>query len=68
MRGEPVTGAFVATIVLCAFLAPPVLFLALVGWLVVHASGSSSKPSEPEVDLEFRGRFRELEESILDAN
>ena len=68
MRAEPVAGAFVATIMLCAFLAPPVLFLALLGWLAVRASRSSSSRAGQDVDPEFSVRFRKLEEGILKTN
>ena len=68
MRAEPVAGAFVATIVVCALLAPPVLILALIIWLAVRASRSSSSRSSHEVDPEFSARFRKLEEGILKIN
>ncbi|HEV2027560.1 MAG TPA: hypothetical protein VGS16_03390 [Candidatus Dormibacteraeota bacterium] len=68
MRAESVAGAFVATIVLCAFLAPPVLILALIVWLMVRASRSSSSRLKPEVDPAFSARFHGLEQGILNAN
>ena len=68
MSAEPAAGAFVATIVLCAVLAPPVLILALIIWLAVRASRSSSSPSSQVVDPEFNARFRKLEEGILKTN
>jgi hypothetical protein len=60
-----VAGALIGTIVLVAFLAPPVLVLAVIVWLVVsHRRGSSSQP-KPDEDPEFTARFREMEEGIL---
>jgi hypothetical protein len=67
MRAEPVAGAFVATIVLCALLATPVLVVALIIWIMVRASGASSSRPWPEVDAEFSARFHELEQGVLDA-
>jgi hypothetical protein len=47
---DPVAGAFVATIVVCALIATPVLLGALVVWIIARASrGSSSRPT-PKVD------------------
>ncbi len=67
MRAEPVAGALLATIVLCALLATPVLIVALTVWVIVRASqGSSSRP-RAEVDTEFANRFHELELSVLDT-
>jgi hypothetical protein len=67
-RANPVAGALVATIVFALFLAPPVLILGVIVWLVVRAIRSSSLPAKPEMDAELSARFHELEESILNAN
>jgi cytochrome c oxidase assembly factor CtaG len=40
---DPVAGALVGTIILVAFLAPPVLILALIVWLAVRAERKSSQ-------------------------
>jgi hypothetical protein len=67
-RADPVAGSLLATIVLGAFLALPVLILALIVRLVVRAVRSSSSPANSEVETEFSSRFHELEEGILDAS
>ena len=67
-RADPVAGSLVATIVLGAVLALPVLIIALIVWMVVRAGRRSSSPGEPEVDAEFSSRFHDLEEGILDAD
>jgi len=64
---EPAAGAFAATIVLCTFLAPPVLLVALMVWLVVRASRRAASRRKPE-DPELKARFHELEEGILNPN
>jgi hypothetical protein len=63
-----VAGALIATIVFALFVAPPVLILSLVVWMVVRASRSSPSPAKADVDEELSTRFHELEESILNAN
>jgi hypothetical protein len=63
-----VAGALAATIVVAAFLAPPVLVLGLIVWIVARAARSSSLPAKPEVEKELSARFHELEESILNPN
>jgi hypothetical protein len=68
LRANPVAGALIATIVFALFVAPPVLILGLVVWMVVRASRSSPSPAKPDVDEELSTRFHELEESILNAN
>lgn len=68
LRANPVAGALIATIVFAALLAPPVLILGLVVWLVVRTSRSSPAPVKPDLDEELSTRFHELEESILNAN
>jgi hypothetical protein len=67
-RADPVAGSLVATIVLGAFLALPVLILALIVWMVVRAGRRSSSPGNAEMDPEFSSRFHDLEEGILDAD
>ena len=67
-RANPVTGALIATIVLAAFLALPVLILAVIVWLAVRAERSSSSKSNEDADPKFRARFQKLEEAILDAS
>jgi hypothetical protein len=67
IRADPVAGALAATLVVAALLAPPVLALGLIVWLV-RGARSSSLPAKPEVDTELSARFHELEESILNAN
>jgi hypothetical protein len=54
--------------VLGAFLALPVLIIALIVWILVRAGRSSSSPGKPEMDPEFSSRFHTLEEGILDAD
>jgi hypothetical protein len=66
-RADPVTGALIGTIVLVALLALPVLILAVIVWLAARANRASSSNPNDDVDAEFRGRFQELEESILDT-
>jgi hypothetical protein len=65
-RADPVAGALLGTIVLAAFLALPVLVLAVVVWLAVRASRSPSSKSRQDVDPAFRARFQELEEGMRD--
>jgi hypothetical protein len=67
-RADPVSGTLVGTIVLGAFLALPVLIIALIVWIVVRAGRRSSSPGKPEMDPEFSSRFHDLEDGILDAN
>jgi hypothetical protein len=67
-RADPVFGALIGTLILVAFLAPPLLILALIVWLVVRAERKSSQRAKPEADREFSARFHELENSIADAN
>jgi hypothetical protein len=66
-RADPVTGALIGTIVLAAFLALPVLLLALIVWLAARADRSSRSKSNDDADLEFQARFLQLEETILDT-
>jgi cytochrome c oxidase assembly factor CtaG len=47
-RADPVFGALVGALVLVAFLAPPLLILALIVWLVVRAERKSSQRPRPE--------------------
>jgi hypothetical protein len=67
-RADPVTGALIGTIVLGAFLALPVLILAVIVWLASRADRSSSSKSNEDADLNFRARFQQLEDNILDAS
>jgi hypothetical protein len=67
-RANPVTGALIGTIVLAAFLALPVLILAVIVWLAARSDRSSSSKSNEDADLEFRARFQKLEENIIDAS
>jgi hypothetical protein len=67
-RADPVTGALIGTIVLVAFLALPILILAVIFWLAARANRASSSNSNENADPEFRARFQVLEESILDAS
>jgi hypothetical protein len=67
-RADPVTGTLIGTIVLAAFLALPVLILAVIVWLAARANRSSSSSSNEDEDLEFRARFQNLEDTILDAS
>jgi hypothetical protein len=67
-RANPVTGALIGTIVLAAFLALPVLILAVIVWLAARSGRSSSSASNEDPDLEFRARFQKLEENIMDAS
>ena len=67
-RADPVAGSLVATIVLGALLALPVLIIALIVWIVVRAGRGSSSPAKVEMDPEFSSRFHALEEGILDAD
>jgi hypothetical protein len=56
------------TIVLAAFLALPVLILALIVWLAARSNKASSSNSNEDADPEFRARFQKLEETILDSS
>src|ERR1700686_4692687 len=67
-RADPVTGALIGTIVLAAFLALPVLILAMIVWLAARSKRASSSNSNEDADPEFRARFQKLEETILDAS
>jgi hypothetical protein len=67
-RADPVTGALIGTIVLVAFLALPVLIVAVIVWLAARANRASSSKSNADADPEFRARFQRLEETILDAS
>jgi len=67
-RADPVTGALIGTIVLVAFLALPVLILAVIVWLAARVNRASSSNSNEDADPEFRARFQKLEETILDAS
>jgi chromate transport protein ChrA len=58
-RTDPVAGALVGTIVLAAFLAPPVLILALIVWLVVRAERKPSETPEGRVNAEVPPRSRD---------
>jgi hypothetical protein len=67
-RADPIFGALLGTLVLVAFLAPPLLILALIVWLVVRAERKSSQRAKPDADADFTARFHELEKSIADAD
>jgi hypothetical protein len=67
-RADPVTGTLIGTIVLAAFLALPVLILAVIVWLATRANRTSTSSSNEDADPEFRDRFQKLEETILDAS
>ena len=68
LRSDPRSGALVATFVLGGLLAPPLLIVGLIIWMVSRASRRSSSRAKPDVDPELAARFHELEEGILDAN
>jgi hypothetical protein len=68
LRANPVAGAFVATIVLTAVFAPPVLILGLVAWLLARDSRTSPLPVSPPNDLAASLRNFETEMELAETD
>jgi len=68
LRADPAAGALIGTVVLFGLLAlPGSLILVLIVGVVIGIARSLRTRRKPKVDKEFAARFRELENSILDA-
>ncbi len=68
LNADPAAVAIIATVVLFGLLAlPGSLILVLIVGLVIGIARTLRSPIKTKVDKEFAARFRELENSILDA-